>query len=135
MPREALIKKLDSQLSSGNCDISKVTIQYLTETEKLLFRQLRRKEITEKDYNFQTTEIKCIKNTIEDLQSKVKNLQDELNKMKNENNYLCSEMDQLSRNLSLIQLNENNGELIKKNIHDKRNALKKIREIIDAYKK
>ncbi|CAG8555966.1 11606_t:CDS:2 [Gigaspora rosea] len=103
MPREALIKNLERKLSSGKCDLGKVTIQYLTETEKLLSRQLRRKDITENDYKFRTIEINCIKNTIEDLQIKVTNLQDELNELKKENNYLRSEMNQLSHNFKIIE--------------------------------
>ncbi|CAG8820197.1 7295_t:CDS:2, partial [Dentiscutata erythropus] len=137
MPREALIKNLERKLSSGKCDLGKVTIQYLTETEKLLSRQLRRKDITEKDYKFRTIEINCIKNTIEDLQIKVTNLQDELNELKKENNYLRSEMNQLNHNFSLIQLNENKkgDELINRKENERKNALKKIREIIEAYKR
>ncbi|CAG8589129.1 6913_t:CDS:2, partial [Dentiscutata heterogama] len=113
MPREALIKNLERQLSSGKCDLGKVAIQYLTETEKLLSRQLKY------------------------LQIKVKNLQDELNELKKENNYLRNEMNQLSHNFSLIQLNENKkgGELINRKEHERKNALKKIQEIIDAYKR
>ncbi|RIB17325.1 hypothetical protein C2G38_2187709 [Gigaspora rosea] len=88
MPREALIKNLE---------------------QKLLSRQLRRKDITEKDYKFRTIEINCIKNTIEDLQIKVTKLQDELNELKKENNYLRK--------------------------HERKNALKKIREMIEAYKR
>ncbi|CAG8789566.1 13434_t:CDS:2, partial [Gigaspora rosea] len=79
MPREALIKKLEHQLLSGKYDIGNVTIQYLTEIEKLLFRKLR-----------------------QDLQIKVKNLQNELNELKKENNYLHSERNALKEIRKII---------------------------------
>ncbi|CAG8769380.1 9844_t:CDS:2, partial [Dentiscutata erythropus] len=41
MSREALIKNLECKLLSEKCDLGKITIQYLNETEKLLSRQLR----------------------------------------------------------------------------------------------
>lgn len=138
MPRQSLLQKAKLQLSSNK--IVEGALTYLKATEGLLFRQHRRKDISEEEYKFRTDEIKYFIITIEKLNSKAKNLQDEINKLrkeneelKKENKDLHEEINNLSRNFDLIHLDENN-ELLGRKKQEKINALHEIRKIFDLYK-
>ncbi|CAG8508873.1 25842_t:CDS:2 [Gigaspora rosea] len=144
MTRETKLKKFTRQLRSGNCDIAKVTNQYLEDTVKLLCRRLRRKEISENDHSIRIKEIENLKNETNQLQIQIKNLQDELNSLKDENRKLRQEHSNLHdtligicNNFGLIQINDGN-ENSNKQIQEKNqvviNLHRRIRKILEEYK-
>ncbi|RIB06880.1 hypothetical protein C2G38_2147838 [Gigaspora rosea] len=144
MTRETKLKKFTRQLRSGNCDIAKVTNQYLEDTVKLLCHKLRQKEISENDHSIRIKEIENLKNEINQLQIQIKNLQNELNSLKDENRKLRQENSNLHNtligicnNFGLIQINNGNKNS-NKQIQEKNqvviNLNRRIRKILEEYK-
>ena len=82
MTRETKLKKYTRQLRSGNCDIAKLTNQYLEDTVNLLKRKLKRSNISKEEYESRLIEITNLRNEISDLQDKIKILREEINTLK-----------------------------------------------------
>ncbi|CAG8669868.1 21079_t:CDS:2 [Dentiscutata erythropus] len=144
MTRETKLKKYTRQLHSGNCDIAKLTNQYLEDTVNLLKRKLKRSNISKEEYESRLIEITNLRNEISDLQDKIKILREEINTLKDENRELRKEngelhceLNVLCNNFDLVQISEkkDNGELIQRKNQERINSNQRIRRILEAYKK
>ncbi|CAG8739595.1 3003_t:CDS:2, partial [Racocetra fulgida] len=133
MTRETKLKKYTRKFRSEKGDIAQVTNQYLEDTSKLLGRKLRRREISQEEYEIRIKEIEQIKNAINDLQIQIKNLQDELNSLKDENRKLRQENSELHDSLNGLCNNFNNDKQIQVKNQEVINLHRIIRKILEDY--